>query len=499
MGKVIFIIFVQALVLQTAASASSSSISGSTHATTPKPYRTVCYPPLGCFSNRPPFHNAGGSVPASPESLNVGLRLYTRANRASYESLDYKTTNSRRFSNQRDTKIIVHGFANSGDTEWVVKMKDALLSEGDYNVIVVDWHSGAGFPFYEHATANIRVVAAEIKVLLEGYERKGLNLTTVHFIGHSLGAHLSGNAGSMLGSRIGRISGLDPAGPNFENTPDVVRLDKGDAQFVDALHTNGAYLSLISGGFGIHKSVGLVDFFVNGGQHQPGCRDSVIGKKRFLSSLGHQVSCSHGRVHEIYIESIKSRCSFLSYPCKSYEEFQKGNCLTCSNGGCSSAGYFANKHPSTGGKYLMTNDHAPFCGNHFDVYVKGHEDAPSRTDGTIYVALVGTQGETNYTRVTIKNRYLNGSIVTDNLVLFNKDVGEVQSIRVKYVKDPGFFAHGKNNHVISAVHLKSGINSKSYTTCVSRFELQTGVARTIPVRLVSRSRSANCEVPAYFG
>lgn len=34
--------------------------------------------------------------------------------------------------------------------------------------------------------------------------------------------------------------GLDPAEPCFEGTPELVRLDPSDAQFVDVIHTDGA-------------------------------------------------------------------------------------------------------------------------------------------------------------------------------------------------------------------------------------------------------------------
>ena len=45
-------------------------------------------------------------------------------------------------------------------------MKDELLKYGDYNVILVDWGSGSNFP-YTQATANTRVVGAEIAKLIK--------------------------------------------------------------------------------------------------------------------------------------------------------------------------------------------------------------------------------------------------------------------------------------------------------------------------------------------
>ena len=38
------------------------------------------------------------------------------------------------------------------------------------------------------------------------------------------------------------ISGLDPAGPLFEGYDPRVRLDKGDANYVDVIHSNGESL-----------------------------------------------------------------------------------------------------------------------------------------------------------------------------------------------------------------------------------------------------------------
>lgn len=59
----------------------------------------------------------------------------------------------------------------------------------------------------------------------------------VHLIGHSLGSHTAGYAGEGIPG-LGRITGLDPAGPYFQDMPPHVRLDPTDAKFVDAIHTD---------------------------------------------------------------------------------------------------------------------------------------------------------------------------------------------------------------------------------------------------------------------
>ena len=64
-------------------------------------------------------------------------------------------------------------------------------------------------------------------------------------------------------------SGLDPARPNFEGNDPEARLDKSDANFVDVIHTNSA--PFLFGGAGYRGQLGHVDFYPNGGEHQPGC------------------------------------------------------------------------------------------------------------------------------------------------------------------------------------------------------------------------------------
>ena len=59
--------------------------------------------------------------------------------------------------------------------------------------------------------------------------------------------------------------GLDPA----HNIPNHV--DPSIAQFVDIMHTNGGNNSLSEFYLAIYEPMGHADFYVNGGQEQPGC------------------------------------------------------------------------------------------------------------------------------------------------------------------------------------------------------------------------------------
>lgn len=72
------------------------------------------------------------------------------------------------------------------------------------------------------------------------------------------------------------LTGLDPAGPYFTGTPNVVHLDPSDADFVDAIHTDAEkLLSNKINGFGTSDPQGHIDFWPNGGVEQPGC-DQVL-------------------------------------------------------------------------------------------------------------------------------------------------------------------------------------------------------------------------------
>jgi hypothetical protein len=65
---------------------------------------------------------------------------------------------------------------------------------------------------------------------------------------YSLGAHIAGLTGRILhitnGRKVGRITGLDPALPLFDNKDSTWRLRYKDAEFVDVYHTSMIWLKV---------------------------------------------------------------------------------------------------------------------------------------------------------------------------------------------------------------------------------------------------------------
>lgn len=79
--------------------------------------------------------------------------------------------------------------------------------QGDFNIFVTDWGKGAITIDYDFAVATTRVVAAQLaKFIRLLVDENGLDLGRLHLIGSSLGAQISGNAGSKVPG-IARITG----------------------------------------------------------------------------------------------------------------------------------------------------------------------------------------------------------------------------------------------------------------------------------------------------
>ncbi|CAK1601153.1 unnamed protein product [Parnassius mnemosyne] len=277
------------------------------------------------------------------------FNLYTRNNRNDPELLSITANNSKinstYFNEINDIKVLTHGWLSDDKTNWLQNIKDSLLAYYDVNVITVDWGELAKNPIYPWSAISTRYVGKQIAKLLDAFTKSyGVQSNRMHLIGHSLGAHVVGNAGMFMKSKVRRITGLDPARPMFEIPllPPDFRLDKSDANFVDIIHTCG-------GLFGYRDSHGHADFYPNEGTAaQPDCG----GEQKLI------VSCSHGRSVVYFEESIEYVFGkgFMAYPCENWARFTKGLCKENKT----SMGYSAATN-ITGDYFLYTNNASKYA------------------------------------------------------------------------------------------------------------------------------------------
>jgi len=211
----------------------------------------------------------------------------------------------------RQVVFIVHGYWNTktfvfAAGGWMDTIKDEILKRENSTVFVVSWGKGSFKWTYEKAASNTKIVAYMIQSLAESI----LNTTTfqsnpdnlyLYCIGHSLGAHICGQAGRFSG-HFDRVTGLDPAGPCFEDSWNPMHIDKDSATCVDNIDTDGtkdghSYIASIlvwktwnAAHYGTMRPWGHIDFYPKYGTNQDGCTFTL--------------ACSHSKAYEYFIDSI---------------------------------------------------------------------------------------------------------------------------------------------------------------------------------------------------
>lgn len=112
------------------------------------------------------------------------------------------------FKTGAPVKVITHGWRSSADKNSVVAIKDEYLKGKNYNVISVDWSDTADFLFYPSVAPQTKAVGNIVGKFLDALsERYQVTGSQVHLIGHSLGAHVMGNAAYATKLRVSRVTG----------------------------------------------------------------------------------------------------------------------------------------------------------------------------------------------------------------------------------------------------------------------------------------------------
>ncbi|KAM3600820.1 uncharacterized protein V6R79_002984 [Siganus canaliculatus] len=359
-------------------------------------------------------------------SLKVRLLLYTRQNiscGALISHTDLSVQHHHHFNLSKPTAFIIHGYRPTGSPPvWLHNITEMLLKKEDMNLIVVDWNHGAANVNYFKAVENTHKAAENLTAFIKKMQEHGASLSSIHMVGVSLGAHISGFVGAALNGLIGRITALDPAGPQFTGTSPEDRLDQTDAQFVDVLHTDIDSL-------GFRKPLGHIDFYANGGTDQPGCPKTIF-------SGGSYFKCDHQRSMFLYLDSVT--CVNHAFPCSSYKDFLDGKCMNCSRfgeAGCPVFGYEVTKWKDvllTVGQtqsYFSTNAVSPFCMTYYRVDVMIWN-----TDvqwGYVTIKLHGN-GKEAVATIDHKTAKFQKYTETKLFAIFDKDIPSVKKVSLKF-------------------------------------------------------------------
>ncbi|XP_077900498.1 pancreatic triacylglycerol lipase isoform X2 [Ictidomys tridecemlineatus] len=402
--------------------------------------KEVCYDRLGCFSDDSPWSGIVERplkvLPWSPADVNTRFLLYTNENQDNYQQItaDSSRIQSSNFKTNRKTRFIIHGFIDKGEESWLANMCKKMFQVESVNCICVDWKGGSRTG-YTQASQNIRIVGAEVAYFVDFLRTQlGYSPSNVHVIGHSLGSHAAGEAGRRTNGAIGRITGLDPAEPCFEGTPELVRLDPSDAQFVDAIHTDGAPI-VPNLGFGMSQTVGHLDFFPNGGIEMPGCQKNILSQIVDIDGIWEGTrdfaACNHLRSYKYYTDSIVNPTGFAAFSCASYSVFSANKCFPCPSGGCPQMGHYADRYSGktngVGQKfYLNTGDKSNFSRWRYKVSVTL---SGQKVTGHILVSLFGNAG--NSKQYEIYKGSLHPGYTHSNEFDSDVDVGDLQ--RVKFI------------------------------------------------------------------
>ncbi|KAJ8372909.1 hypothetical protein AAFF_G00275590 [Aldrovandia affinis] len=359
------------------------------------------------------------------------------------------------FNRSSKTFLVIHGWTVSGLFEsWVAPLVEALYGrEPHANVIVVDWLATAQ-DLYPTSARNTESVGKEVARFIDWIEETGkLPVENLHLIGYSLGAHVAGFAGSHTANKVGRITGLDPAGPEFEGAPAHRRLSPDDALFVDAVHTfTRAALGL---SIGIQQPVGHVDVYPNGGVSQPGCdlRGAFRKLAHFgMSELSEPVKCDHERAVHLFIESVLSaeRAS-RAYLCGSGPMFDRGVCLRCRHKRCNSVGYGAARIRKGHGARMFTRTRGstPFRVYHYQLKIHfWAKENRTHMEPTLTVSLYGSRGDAEGLQLDVVEKISVNSTHSFLLVL-EADIGELLSMTLRWEEERGYSLSRLKNMILS--------------------------------------------------
>ncbi|KAM7350114.1 vitellogenin-3-like isoform 1-T2 [Cochliomyia hominivorax] len=246
-----------------------------------------------------------------PDINTMKYQLRTACNRYDYPLLNASEMwTSKEFKPKNKVVLLVTGWTTTTGNDPTIDMfAKAYSCRGGVNFVALDaasfiktlstWSSFNTEALGMHIADGLTQLAEIVPV------------ENIHLIGHSLGAHVVGAAGRHFELKtkktIPRITGLDPAKPCFNEGESLSGLWRGDADFIDVIHSNPGIL-------GERDPLGDIDFYPGGlNPLSPGC----VG-----------ISCAHARSCHYYAETIYpgNEKNFMGTRCRSLTLLREGKC-----------------------------------------------------------------------------------------------------------------------------------------------------------------------------
>ncbi|XP_063380399.1 lipase member H-B-like [Cydia fagiglandana] len=160
---------------------------------------------------------------------------------------------------------------------------------------------------YATAMNAVPFVADDIIALIIQLEAANkIDRSLVHIVGFDIGAHIAGLVSRDSRARVQRITGLSPAGENWDSFSR--RLRATDANYVEVIHTD--YTG--SRAFGISETIGTVDIFANTGTSQPGCSNN---------------QCNHDRAWQLFGATLDMGGHLVGLRCDSLTDMTRNRCV----------------------------------------------------------------------------------------------------------------------------------------------------------------------------
>uniref|UniRef100_A0A1I8PUE8 Lipase domain-containing protein n=1 Tax=Stomoxys calcitrans TaxID=35570 RepID=A0A1I8PUE8_STOCA len=246
-----------------------------------------------------------------PTIEDVSFQLITPCGRKEFPvSSANQLSESPEFDRNKTTVVFITGWLVEPDMDYIQVVARAFHCREDYNFVLVNT-GGVITNLYINSAYHTGKLGEFVAM---GLQNLGIPTQDIYLVGHSLGAQIAGSAGryfhNLTNEKLLRITGLDPARPCFLTPIVFPRIGKGDAEFIDIIHTNPTDL-------GIEEAIGDADFYAGGlDVIKPGCSRLTL-------------LCSHERAIFYFAESVypQNENNFLTKQCNNMDELLKKKCM----------------------------------------------------------------------------------------------------------------------------------------------------------------------------